>query len=290
MKILEVYSKGPIGPRKKTRRAFTGLAGSPLAKIDKALLSATKSDFALRTPLTPDRQKPTAFDRWYDEFGDRHGQIDLDCAFQTYAFDEHLGQGHSPADSNGGHAGALNIQHSGEATLPQAFNYDPEVGESADNKKGYSTGLLEHERPEKPRRATPKTWWIFDEDLLKQFLNVMWTHDNPDKAKRAAWILYSFYVRNRTDEELATNEVYLQNDDFYQSHIPERTEFEFSSAKQVKRARQYLVRLGTAMFGTKDLPELTRKQGRGRWRGEHCNNPECKQCINNEKGWDYGRM
>jgi hypothetical protein len=146
-----------LNRKKPIKRAFTGLAGSPLAvvmppksetddelkerliKERKAWESKQQKEAALqnkyntmlakaglsasqgapRSPRTPD-PSPLDCDEWKDQFDQRLGAIDIDCSFQEFAFDPKLGRGTRPDDGSG-HAGGRNLEKEGAPTLEETF-------------------------------------------------------------------------------------------------------------------------------------------------------------------------
>lgn len=83
----------------------SSLAGSPFAKLvvrstkkkyrarkKHVKASVAKSDFTLRVPQTPDREKPIElFNVWFASSGQRHAPMDFDASSQEYGFDPLLG-------------------------------------------------------------------------------------------------------------------------------------------------------------------------------------------------------
>jgi hypothetical protein len=194
--------------QKKVTRAFTGLAGSPLAKAtsedkllrqlektakehhlkrkkqqslqkkwEKRIEGVSKSDFALRVPKSPDREEPASFDEWFDEWGQRHGQIDIDCAFQPYQFDPHLRNPAGPADCDTPSRSAVlgdspaslspdEAQGPGEPCVMAGGQHHDHVLDifSVDRKvpknkrTGFSTGLVQG-APQLKQRSPSKSSW-----------------------------------------------------------------------------------------------------------------------------------
>lgn len=246
-----------LSARKSVKRAFVGMAGSPLAKANKLFIE--KSDNTLRVPKTPDREEPIAFDTWIDEFEQKHGEIDLDCAFQECAFDPHLGHGANPLENSElpSHAGA---------ERPDEYSPLQDLGLSPTSPQG--TGLLEGDRQIKRRRPGAKTWWIFNSELFKGFLQSKYDPANPYEAEKAALVLHLYYYQNRDDEDIHQETAW------------------FEDVKKIKQYRQYLAKQGAQMFA--DLkPESTWYGRRRMIRGSRCDNPNCTQCKANEKSVDF---
>jgi hypothetical protein len=294
----------------KSIRAFQGLAGSPLAlvapphvetepelflRLDKEAKAhkkhqkqiaklqrkfdkkagASKSDHTLRIPKSPDREDPIAFDVWYDEFGQKHGQIDLDCSFQEYAFDPHLRGGTGPD-------GVKSFVREGASRSESAHILDTfgvDVDAPKNERIGIRTGLLPGERERKPRRATAESWWISDPELLKDFLKDKFDDDGQTEAEKCAYVLHFYYLQSRSDAEIA--------DDFTELDLDVPAFFQ--TAKDCKSYRQYVVRQGAKMFRS-----LYKRPGfggrvvrRGKMRGMRCQDPTCTQCSKNEVDIDY---
>jgi len=257
-----------VTARKPVKRAFVGMAGSPLA-IVKALKEVSVSDHSLREPKTPDREEPIGFNEWWDSFGQRHAEIDLDCDFQTYQFDPRLG-GSKPDDMKDrpSHAGGLNgVDEEGNSIPGDAAIIAELQIERRGKKIGAQTGLLERERPVRLRRATDKTWWIFESDLLRDFLKTKFEKD-VKRAESAALVIYHYYFRNRQDEEI-----------FDETSL-------FKDEKSLKNFRQRLVDEGTEIY-PESLRPLRRTYNRGRWNtGKQCSDPTCA-CHKNEASNDF---
>jgi hypothetical protein len=282
------------------RRAFSGLAGSPLAtcvtpapesedallqrlnrqakeaarhrrKLERlqracdkklAAAKASKSDHTLRVPKTADREEPVEFDVWFDLFGQRHGRIDLDCAFQEHAFDSHLG-------------GAGNAERS---AVLAGFGVD--IDAPTNERIGVRTGLLPGERERKPRRSSLTSWWIFEAELLKEFLREKWDEDGLHEAEKAAYVLHLYYLQSRTDAEIAG--------DFKEVDVD--TPAFFQTDKDCKSYRQFVVRRGCQKFShlyTPADPAVKRGSRRGKLRGMRCDDPNCTQCLKNEVSMDF---
>jgi hypothetical protein len=243
------------------KRAFVGMAGSPLARVKK--VPGSKSDGVLRVPKTPDREAPTAFDAWFDEFGQKHGAIDLDCGLQEYAFDPHLGRGASPnVDSE-------KPGREKEISPLQELGLSPEYMTDRKKKKGLSVGLLEGDREIKRRRRSEVNWWILDSSLFREFLKSKYDPADPREAEKSALVLYLYYHQSREDED-----------------ILEETGAWFQDVKKVKQYRQYIARQGAERF--KDSkPETTWHGRRKTWTsGRKCDDPNC-QCQRNETSYDF---
>jgi len=262
---MATHLKQSVFPEKQRRkpavRAFQGLAGSALAKILKA--AEQPSDHGLRVPKTPDREDPIPFNVWFDEFGQKHGRIDLDCAFQDYAFDPHLSHG---ADCNVDSERPGRFDGDGDAEGNGSVLQDLSL--AADVKP--CTGLLEGDRKVKRRRPTDKSWWIFDQTLLKDFLRFKEEARDRNEMAKAAFVLYSFYYQNREDQNILEGNPLL----------------EFDTVKQVKQYRQFLVRQGAERFKDQK-PESTWHGRRAVWRGFKCKDPSCDQCKRNEISEDF---
>jgi hypothetical protein len=265
-------------PQRKmpARRVFTGLAGSPLAKLIPIEAAQGKSDHSLRVPKTPDREEPLAFDVWFDQFNQKHGRIDLDCSFQEYAFDPHLGQGANPIDNDElpSHAAALRIED--EDCSPRQ-----DLGITSDGRKergsSFSTGLIEGDRQIKRRRSSDKTWWIFDSVLFRDFIRLKYDPEKRYEAEKAAYVLYHYYHLNREDEQIGSAEGVFEG---------WRAAAWFNGAKEVKQYRQYLVKQGAEQFKDQK-PESTWHGRRSVRRGFRCSDPNCTQCAGNEISRDY---
>lgn len=282
------------------RRAFSGLAGSalttcvtPAPESEAALLQrlnrqakeaarhrrnlerlqracdkklaaakASKSDHTLRVPKTADREEPVEFDVWFDQFGQRHGRIDLDCGFQEYAFDTHLG-------------GAGKTERS---AIMDSFGVD--IDAPTQERIGVRTGLLPGERERKSRRASATNWWIFEAELLKEFLKEKWEGDGQAEAEKAGYVLHLYYLQGRTDAEIAG--------DFAETEVD--TPAFFQTDKDCKSYRQFIVRRGCQKFSHLYTPtERAANRGgrRGKLRGMRCDDPECTQCVKNEVSMDF---
>jgi len=224
-----------LARKQPAKRAFTGVAGSSLAKI-RQLAGEEKSDHTLRVPKSPDRTDPLAFEVWLDAFGQKHGQIDIDNCFQEYAFDTQLGRG---ADPN------VDSERSGNRATEEDVNSPTQdLGLPANTK--IITGLLEGDRVRKRRRATEKTWWIFDGKLLREFLRPLYNPKNMERAEKAIFVLYYYYLQNRTDEEIWDERSF------------------FRDVKSVKQYRRSIVDKGAEMFKDQK-PESTWHGRRGVW-------------------------
>ena len=196
-----------------------GIAGSPLAKI-RQLAGAEKSDHTLRVPKTSDRTDPLAFEVWIDAFGQKHGQIDIDNCFQEYAFDTQLGRGVDPnVDSE---------RSSNRVTEEDVNSPTQDLGIPPGTK--IITGLLEGDRVRKRRRATEKTWWIFDGKLLREFIRPLYNPKNMERAEKTIFVLYYYYLQNWTDEEIWDERSF------------------FRDVKSVKQYRRSIVNKGAEMF------------------------------------------
>lgn len=253
------------------QRAFKGLAGSPLAKAVKQ-----SSDFTLREPKTPDREEPIGIYERFNALGERFARVDLDCDFQPYAFDRHLGRG---AISEGTTHIPLRRYNADEIALGET---------ELTIKKGGSTGLLEGERIVKCRRRTPQTWWIFDQECLKHFLESIKERDEA-RASSAIYVLYHYYFRNRQDEEIFAE--LCQNGMEKQPARSGRLAATnhghprlcFQHPKAVKNFRQRLISQGSELYP----PSLWQNGRRGRWsEGNKCSDPNCA-CQRNEKSCDF---
>jgi hypothetical protein len=284
---------------KLKRRAFSGLAGSPLAKstppppeseaellqrLDKqakeaarhkrkmerlqrtfdrklAAAKASKSDHTLRVPKSGDREDPIEFDAWFDQFDQRHGRIDLDCAFQDHAFDSHLG-------------GAGNAERS---AVLASFGVD--IDAPTNERIGVRTGLLPGERERKPRRSSSTNWWIFEAELLKEFLREKWDEDGQAEAEKAAYVLHLYYLQSRTDAEIAGD---------FRETDPGVPSF-FQTDRDCKSYRQFIVRRGSQRFSHRYTPAEPTRRGarRGKLRGMRCDDPKCTQCSKNEVSMDF---
>jgi hypothetical protein len=252
------------------KRAFTGLAGSPLAKT----IPDVKSNYTLRVPKTFDREEPVAFDIWFDRFNQKHGRIDLDCSFQECAFDPHLGRGRNPIDNDTpSHAGG---ERPDEFSPLQDLGVNRDNGSSRKKGAGFSTGLLQGERQIKRRRPTDKTWWIFSPDLFREFIRSKYDPDDSHEAEKAAFVLYRYYHQNREDEQIAD----VINAEGW------RAAAWFNGAKEVKQYRQFLVKQGAAQFADQK-PVSTWHGRRSVWRDSRCTDPNCAQCQKNEVSNDY---
>ena len=224
----------PVQVRKNPGlRAFVGMAGSPLAKS-----VMQKSDRTLRVAKSPDRTDPVAFEVWIDGFGQKHGRIDVDNAFQEYAFDTQLGNGVNPLKNSSvpSHAGAL--RPNDPSSPLQDLSLDPSVK--------VTTGLLEGERPLKRRRAD-KSWWIFDGKLLREFLRPLYNPKRMQRAEKAILILYRYYFQSRTDDEIFEEALYT-----------------FRDVKSVKEYRRAIVNRGAELFKDQK-PESVWHGRRGVW-------------------------
>jgi hypothetical protein len=247
------------------KRAFVGMAGSPLARIKKAV--EQPSDDVLRVPKSFDREAPIPFDVWFDRFGQKHGQIDLDCSFQECAFDPQLGRGKNPLENNSlpSHAGGLR---------PPSSSPMQDLAIVLGTGGKLKTGLVQGGRQLKRRRRTEKTWWVFDPKLLRKFLQAK---VEPDRyvAQKAAFVLHYYYLLNKDDEEilLATKE-------------EENAQVKFGGVKEVKQFRQYLIRQGAEQFEDQ-RPDSIWHGRRQVWRGYRCADPYCDQCCRNEISKDY---
>ena len=218
------------------KRAFVGIAGSPLAKI-RQLAGEEKSDHTLRVPKTSDRTDPLAFEVWIDGFGQKHGQIDIDNAFQEHAFDNQLGCGANPS---------VDSERSGNRVTEDDVNSPTQdLGLPPGTK--ITTGLLEGERPTRCRRPTEKSWWVFDGKLLREFLRPLYNPKNMERTEKALFVLYYYYLQNRTDDEI-----------FNESRCG------FNDAKSVKQYRRAIVNKGAEMFKDQK-PESTWHGRRGVW-------------------------
>jgi len=296
----------------KAVRAFQGLAGSPLAKVaaprletepeliarltkeaksaakhrertaklqrkfDKKLADLSKSDHTLRVPKSPDREDPVSFDVWFDDFGQRHGQIDLDCGFQEYPFDPHLKHGANPD-------GVETIVREGADTSERAHILDVfgvDIDAPKNERIGVRTGLLPGQREEKPRRATKETWWIFDLELFKDFVKEKWDEDGIEEAEKCIWVLHSYYYRSRSDQEVFGE---AEGD-----NLTETPGF-FPDVKSCKSYRQFVVRQGAKAFShLKNRADFAPRSGRrGKMRGMRCKDPKCTQCWKNEVDIDF---
>ncbi|MGB8800695.1 MAG: hypothetical protein WCC97_08410 [Candidatus Acidiferrales bacterium] len=221
--------------KQPVKRAFTGLAGSSLAKI-RQLAGEQKSDHTLRVPKTSDRTDPLAFEVWIDAFGQKHGQIDIDNCFQEHAFDAQLGRGVDPnVDSE---------RSSNRVTEEDVNSPTQDLGLPSGTK--IITGLLEGDRPLKRRRSTEKSWWVFDGKLLREFIRPLYNPKNMERAEKAIFVLYYYYFQNRTDEEIWDERSF------------------FRDVKSVKQYRRALVNKGAEMFKDQK-PESTWHGRRGVW-------------------------
>jgi len=250
-----------VAIRKVVQRAFVGIAGSPLAKIRQIqkLVGKEKSDHTLRVPKTYWKEDPLAFESWIDAFGQKHGRIDLDNCFQEYAFDSGLGRG---ADPN------VDSERPGKrVTEDNVTSVTQDLGYPADTK--ILTGLLEGDRVRKRRRATEKTWWIFDGKLLREFLRPLYDSKDLERAEKAIFVLYYYYHQNWTDEEIWDERSF------------------FRDVRSVKEYRRALVNKGAEMFKDQK-PESTWHGRRPVKRGHvRCEDPSCDQCSKNDMSYDY---
>jgi hypothetical protein len=308
--------------KKPVKRAFTGLAGSPLAKVEaakpqteaeliarldaEALARAkedrriarirrkfdkqieesgvSKSDHTLREPQTADRKEPVAFNTWWDRFNQKHGQIDLDCSFQEYAFDPHLKRGYSADDiGSGSKTSHLTAE---DARLYEVFRTDINAGKKAVT--GFRTGVLPGGREHKLRRPNASSWWIFDSELLRDFIEFKFDDSGEEDAQRTFFTLYWHYVLGMSDEEIAAQVWTEDSTDERPGRVPDEAYY-FSDAKECKSYRQYVVRQGAKRFES-----LRGKSGfgsrgskRGKVRGQRCNDPKCNQCSKNEVSLDF---
>jgi hypothetical protein len=240
--------------KQPVKRAFVGIAGSPLAKT-------IREDHALHVVKGPDRQAPIGFDPWWDNFGQRHAAIDIDNEFQSYAHDRRLrgvapeGTDHLPQHANP------------EASVMQDLGVDMKV--DANKRTGVKLGVLPGEREVKCRRANDKTWWIFESDLLREFLRAKFSTGKrgPGRAEAAALVLYHYYFRNRQDAEI-----------FEDTSL-------FKDEKSLKNFRQRLVAEGAALHP--DRPARSYRVRRPRWYGgKKCEDPNCP-CRKNDVSNDF---
>jgi len=257
-----------IATRKRpAQRAFTGMAGSPLAKVKSLLADGEQSYKTLRVPKTPDRQDPTPFDVWIDAFGQKHGAIDLDSRFQEYAFDPHLGHvASSGVDSERPESGDGEVDEcSPMQDLGIAFDRSGRKG-------SIKTGLLDGDREIKRRRPNGKSWWVFDAKLIREFLRSKYDPSNTHEAEKAAFVLHSYYYQNREDEDIWEENSWFEN------------------IKKAKQYRQFIVRQGAERF--QELkPESTWHGRKEIWRSPRCSDPDCAQCRGNEASNDFsGRI
>jgi hypothetical protein len=250
--------------KKPAKRAFDGLAGSPLARIRK--LFVEKSDYTLRVPKSPDREDPIPFNVWFDVFGQKHGRIDLDCSFQECAFDPHLGHGANPLDNGElpSHAGALRNDEFSSALQDLGLKPDQDSPEKA----SYATGLLEGDRQIKRRRIGERTWWVFDEKFFREFIESKYDPNDAYQAAKAYVVLHDYYHLNRQDEEIWDDTGWFEN------------------VKKVKQYRQFLVRQGADLF-KQHKPGSTWHGRRAIRRGLRCADPNCDQCQSNEISLDF---
>jgi hypothetical protein len=277
MNSKELFSRIFTGPPSKQRRpaakrAFRGLQGSVFAKYDK--LGEQPSDHTLRETLTPDKQEPIGFDPWYDEFKQRHAQIDLDCDFQSHAFDEHLG-GKAPE----GAAHVTVIKKPADESVSDHFGVDRTLPKHKQN--GVRFGLVEGARLEKRRRRTDTTWWIFEADLFRGFIKTIYEKDQT-RAKIALFVFYHYYFRNREDAE-----IYLYQQEKWKDDGDWWTALSFKDEKAIKNFRQRVLDEGNEMYPV-SLREKSGSHGRrGKWTGgQKCGDPECP-CHKNETSHDF---
>jgi hypothetical protein len=253
----------PTPQRKKAaQRAFTGMVGSPLAKIKKPLpvrangrsltlaIKVSSEDDTLRPPRL--NEEPRQFDPWVDVYGQHHAEVDLDCAFQQHAFDSYLGRGASPNVDSGDDA----VQRRGGDDDPNSPYQD--LGANSKSKFKTRKGYLPGQRPVRPRRPTKRTWWILDMEFLRAFIGTLTNPRAVSKKKRlaacrAVFVLVEYYHRNQQDQEISVN-----------SKL-------FKTAKEVKQLRQYLVKEGLKIYGERE--PLPRNGGHG----ANCWCSDCKQ-------------
>jgi hypothetical protein len=271
-----VVTAPTIRARKQpAKRAFTGLAGSALSTVTvvpaqaapsrmtikqiQKLVGKEKSDHTLRIPKGYHNKKPLAFEAWIDNFGYKHGAIDLDNCFQEYAFDHGLGGGADPnVDSD---RPGKNVNE-GDVNSPTQ-----DLGLLPGTK--IITGLLEGDRVRRRRRKTEKTWWIFDGKLLRDFLYTLYDPGDMYKAQKGIFTLYYYYLQNWTDAE-----------------IWEERSF-FRDVRSVKEYRRGIVNKGAEMFKDQK-PESTWHGRRPQRRGHvRCDDPLCDQCSKNDTSYDY---
>jgi hypothetical protein len=242
--------------RRKTpaKRRFVGLAGSPLSRT-------IREDHTLHAVKSFDRQEPIGFDPWWDEFGQRHAQIDIDNDFQQRAFDRAL---HGAIPEGTDH---LANHVNPETSVMQDLGVDLKV--EPKKRTGIKFGLLPGEREVTNRRPTDKTWWIFESDLLREFIRAKYDDGKkgPKRAEAAILVLYHYYRRNRQDADI-----------FEETSL-------FKDKKSLKNFRQRLVAEGSALHP--DRPTRSRRERRPHWYGgQKCEDPNC-QCTRNEVSNDF---
>ena len=250
--------------RRKTpaKRRFVGLAGSYLSKT-------IREDHTLHVPKPPEKQTPIGFDPWWDAFGQRHAAIDMDCEFQPWAHDTAL-PGAIPEGTD-----HLNNKANPEKAVMQDLGVDLTV--EPKKRTGIKFGLLPGEREVKRRRPTDKTWWIFEADLLREFLRTKFNAGKKGQAiaEKAALVIYHYYFRNRLDVEIF-EEI---------SRFKGRPQQLFVDKKSLKNFRQRLIAEGAELHP--DRPIRSRRERRGHWSdGRKCEDPNC-QCTKNEVSNDF---
>jgi hypothetical protein len=233
-KVLGVSAKPPLTDHEFLKQQPRQIKTKSKAVWDE--VARQISDHTLRVPKTSDREEAHLFNPWVDIYGQKHGQIDWDAEFQSCAFDPKLGRGSSPDVGDHWNNGLLPDDDLVEKNAIQSMSI-----QQGGKQIGIRRGSLEHDREIKMRRPTEKTWWIFcaEGHYLEKLLKEKYPRDdinNREKAARALFVLVQFYLRNRTDADIAA---------------PGSSEWmaTFQDEKSVKRFRQELIKQGVEMFG-----------------------------------------
>jgi hypothetical protein len=275
-----------MGSKPTPQRLFTGLSGSSFSRINTAVKAQkpnwtqlskdpkalsdflqTPSNHTLRETLSPDREQPIASEDWIDEFGDHlRGGRDLDACFQSVAFDRYLNPRVTSAESEN------DTGSSPAGTNPESVRVIGDFGgDSALTRevtpRGFQTGCLPGGRKRR-RRPSERTWWIFEADLLRAFIQQIAEKSRID-AENTAVALVGFYLQNLEDAD-----------------VFEDTS-RFRDLKSLKNFRQRTVAKGFERFGPRPPMHIRDWGRRGRIRGKRCDEPTCVQCASNDTTVDY---